>query len=497
MDASKSLLRPLGVFGYDEVEPVILAALVTEDPLLLIGRPGTGKTYLLNSLSEALGLAHRHYNASLISFDDLVGFPYPQPDVSGVRFLETPATVWPAESVLVDELNRCRPEHQNRFFSLIHERRLQGIRLEKLRYRWAAMNPTGGDTHSGCLGAEPLDAALADRFAFVVNVADWEDLSRDDRRAVADPSGEGVIAADGGRLAQFIGTARAEFLKRVQKPPETVLDYATAVATHLGESGVRLSPRRVRQLARNLLGVSVVSPAPGEAAFRLALEWSLPQRATGEAPDRSVVAAAHRATWSSLMITDAEKWLYAFHAEPELAGKIGRLLKTCPDPDTGTLAVTEFLAKAPTERAIAFSLALFPALLVCPEIRVGAEGLHELGRFAVPALHVESFRYWRDPGKSVGVPLFLTSFNTPDELWRQYAAVLEPLARYPRHHARSSQLFARLHELNLRIQEPEKLEREFNRAVALLRDRVPRLTQTESKRSRKSQTKPKSKATQP
>jgi hypothetical protein len=47
-------LRELGVFGFDPVEVVILAALVSEDPLLLIGRSGTGKTFLLNSLSEAL-----------------------------------------------------------------------------------------------------------------------------------------------------------------------------------------------------------------------------------------------------------------------------------------------------------------------------------------------------------------------------------------------------------------------------------------------------------
>ena len=52
--------------------PVILAALTSGDPILLIGRSGTGKTFLLNSISEALGLEHRHYNASLISFDDLV-----------------------------------------------------------------------------------------------------------------------------------------------------------------------------------------------------------------------------------------------------------------------------------------------------------------------------------------------------------------------------------------------------------------------------------------
>jgi MoxR-like ATPase len=111
-----SRLARLGVYGFDPAEPVILAALVTEDPLLLIGPSGTGKTFLLNTLSEALELEHRHYNASLISFDDLVGFPYPDKHNEGVKFLQTPATVWGAESVLIDEISRCKPEHQNRLF---------------------------------------------------------------------------------------------------------------------------------------------------------------------------------------------------------------------------------------------------------------------------------------------------------------------------------------------------------------------------------------------
>ena len=46
-------LADLGVYGFDRHETTILAALVTEDPLLLVGRSGTGKTFLLNTLSEA------------------------------------------------------------------------------------------------------------------------------------------------------------------------------------------------------------------------------------------------------------------------------------------------------------------------------------------------------------------------------------------------------------------------------------------------------------
>src|SRR5687767_3981775 len=41
-------LADLGVYGFERHEVAIYAALVTEDPLLLVGRSGTGKTFLLN-----------------------------------------------------------------------------------------------------------------------------------------------------------------------------------------------------------------------------------------------------------------------------------------------------------------------------------------------------------------------------------------------------------------------------------------------------------------
>ena len=161
MSVSSGVLRGLGVYGYDVVEPVVIAALVTGKPLLLIGKAGTGKTFLLNSISEALALEHRHYNASLIAFDDLVGFPYPEEAGEGIRYLPTPATVWEAESVLIDEISRCKPEHQNRLFSLVHERRIQGLKLERLKYCWAAMNPCAADqgVEDYYEGSVPLDQA--------------------------------------------------------------------------------------------------------------------------------------------------------------------------------------------------------------------------------------------------------------------------------------------------------------------------------------------------
>ena len=95
---AETLLRQLGIIGIDHLEPVILAAIATEQPLLLIGTHGTAKSLLLSRLCEALDLTWRHYNASLINYDDLVGYPLPD-DAGNLKFVQTPASIWGAEAV--------------------------------------------------------------------------------------------------------------------------------------------------------------------------------------------------------------------------------------------------------------------------------------------------------------------------------------------------------------------------------------------------------------
>jgi len=74
---------------------------------------------------------------------------------------------------------------QNKLFPVVHERRIQGILLESLRYRWAAMNPpVSEEDENGYVGSEPLDPALADRFAFVVVMPGWELYDEEEQVAV-------------------------------------------------------------------------------------------------------------------------------------------------------------------------------------------------------------------------------------------------------------------------------------------------------------------------
>jgi MoxR-like ATPase len=397
----KGFLRQLGVYGYNETEVAILASLVSEDPLLLIGKAGTGKTFLLNSLSEALDLSHRHYNASLIAFDDLVGFPWPDNATGGIRYLETPATIWGAESVLVDEINRCKPEHQNRLFSLVQEKRIQGLKLDKLQYRWAAMNPPGIDQDGeGYLGCEPLDAALADRFAFIIEVADWSELSQDDQKLIADPRGEGVIARDELGVAGFVKEAKVRLKKLNQQPPEILLEYARRAASAMGEAGVRFSPRRVRQLAKNLLALTVVCDMPRESLFLKGLEWSIPQRATGVKVEKAVVLAAHRVAWESSCTDKEDQWLHEFHWKKNIDEKVSFLLGTSQCPDTGTVAVAQFLATASKAEAAAFSASLYPAMCHDPSHILGEEGVQDLGKIAQKVFSVDKVLTWRD-GKKI------------------------------------------------------------------------------------------------
>jgi MoxR-like ATPase len=461
--STRGRLAALGAYGFDAQEPVILAALASGDPLLLIGRSGTGKTFLLNSISEALGLEHRHYNASLISFDDLVGFPYPDEAKATVRFLETPATVWGAESVLIDEISRCKPEHQNRLFSLVHERRIQGLALTRLRYRWAAMNPCSSDQSGGeeYLGVEPLDPALADRFAVILEVGDWDALGDDDRRRVANPVGEGTTADDGGQLKAALGEWQRAFAAHLDRCPSQIVDYVCAVTTALGDGGIRLSPRRTRLITRTLLAATIVkgiaSNALGakavDALFRTVLDASLPQRAWGATPEADKVAAAHRLAWDCTMLQGADRWLHHFHLQRALDRKAQLLLESCPDPDTGTLAIEQLLANEPKQRAAAFSLAAYPAA-VAGGLPIGAEAVNDLGLLAQQAITVDGAITWQERLSEAG--------TTHPEL-ATYATVLRRLGAARGERARQLFYFCLVNKLT--VANPREFEQEFHRCV--------------------------------
>ena len=95
------------------------------------------------------------------------------------------------------------------------------------------------------LGSEALDPALADRFAFVVRMPGWRELSEADRLALVSgaAASTGSGAADLRALVAHCAalTARVELEERPR-----ISAYVVRLIDLLGTGGIALSPRRAR-----------------------------------------------------------------------------------------------------------------------------------------------------------------------------------------------------------------------------------------------------------
>ncbi len=366
------LLRRLGLYGLDHLDVVVLAALADERPLLLVGPHGTAKSELLNSLARELGLRHRHYNASLLSFDDLVGYPVPDRETGRMEFLETPAAIWGAQSVFLDEISRCRPETANKLFSIVHEARVQGLELPDLRYRWAAMNPPvtdedddGGDAppDDPYLGSVPLDPALADRFAWVVEVPSLTDLSVAARRDVIARGGERSPRGPG--LVRLVEETRAAFAGLGAAERSWAVSLVEAVIDPLREANLPISGRRAVFLRDSILwalaaGRTLRARTSLADAAMVALTHGLPQRAQGRKIRPAVIRAIHRSA-VEVAGEPGDSLLRAIRAEKDPVRRIALALEAPPTAlDRGTVSrlVSDALAGLPKPRRWALSLLL-------------------------------------------------------------------------------------------------------------------------------------------
>lgn len=455
----KNFLQKLGAYGFGNIEPVILAALISEDPLLLIGKAGTGKTFLLNSLSETLGLEHRHYNASLLSFDDLVGFPMPAADGKSVEFLPTPATVWNAESVLIDELSRCKPETQNKLFSVIHERKIQGIALPHLRYRWAAMNPlnspdaSDNDQYEGSMA---LDQALADRFAWIVTVPDWGELTTAEQELVIHPAGEGLVNTRGTSFIEQLQKLRAAFQTKITEWDPKISTYCRLTASILTTSGYRISPRRARLMARNIVSLLIAHQALNpeqdttdlNALFRLALIWSVPHRAWLPSVPLHTLEAAHTQAMKSLSATDpADLWLTEFECAPTLKERFDLLFRPDVHSDTISLGVIRFMNRGSRTETAIFAFTSFPCLFKLGILK--DEALQLISETASKVIHVEGTYQWNAGTASTGI-------------WKCEQFLKQNLLKSPKRANRARQLLMYLALNNIPIPEPELVEEQLN-----------------------------------
>lgn len=376
------LTQPLGLEGWAALEPVLLAALASEEPLLLIGAHGSAKSFLLERLAQALQLEFRFYNASLINYDDLVGIPMPSDDRKSLHYISTPSAIWNAEVVFFDEINRTRPELQNKLFPIIHERRVQGIALDRLKYRWSAMNPppaadNNDETLDAYVGAEPLDPALADRFCFLVEVPRWQQLTEGEKRRIFRDqfNGEHTFLVP---PPDLVARARHRLKALQSSPPPSLEDYLLNLLGHLETQSVVFSARRATMLYRNILAVQAAREALYELCFPdlqagqvdwktsalLALQNSLPQTALGRRPEGALLLAAHRHAWEVSKLDSDNPWRELLQINDPLARCVAaiRLGERIDDGQLSQIVLDALGSQEDSSLRKAVALAIYAAL---------------------------------------------------------------------------------------------------------------------------------------
>ncbi len=352
MKASKttSLTGSLGVHGWREYDSLILAALALEAPVLLIGVHGTAKTLLVERLAEALGGSFRHYNASLINYDDLVGIPYPD-DIGGLKFIGSQSSIWGATFTFFDEVNRCRPDLQNKMFPIIHERKVAGVSLSDLKHRWAAMNPPAAvDGIGEYVGAEPLDLALADRFWLTIKVPTWSALTREERALVVEGRLSESVAIS---IPDLIDLTLSTLLSVESEYGKFATSYVVSLADILISKGIMISSRRSAVLRKLVLASIAATSVLGETLNipdlleRLLLS-GLPQWADPAPPELATVLAAHRqAIDLAKLPTDSFK--RRIFEEPDLIRRVNIALESSAEDTLLATTVLGALASLPTE----------------------------------------------------------------------------------------------------------------------------------------------------
>ena len=126
----KNLLDKTEVAGISSIENQILISLVTGDPLMLMGNPGSAKTMMATNVAALLGFTDEtfvDYSVPMITADDIIGAPVPEKKESDGKwtlgFAETPASIWKKQFVFFDEINRGKTiDTQNLMLKIISER---------------------------------------------------------------------------------------------------------------------------------------------------------------------------------------------------------------------------------------------------------------------------------------------------------------------------------------------------------------------------------------
>ncbi|MEM7697473.1 MAG: MoxR family ATPase [Verrucomicrobiota bacterium] len=219
------------IVGYDELLTDTLAAVFSRGHVLLEGVPGLGKTFLVKTLSDVMGLSPGRIQCTPdLMPADILGTHIVNENDEGRRVLHFERGPVFANLVLVDEVNRATPKTQAALLEVMQEQAVTAggdtMALPQPFFVMATQNPMEME------GTYPLPEAQADRFLFKLHVPfpDKATLVEISRR---------TSAFDDAALEQRISSEDIiRFQKIVSAVPvaDSVTEYAAhlVLATHPG-----------------------------------------------------------------------------------------------------------------------------------------------------------------------------------------------------------------------------------------------------------------------
>ncbi|MGE5217195.1 MAG: AAA family ATPase [Chloroflexota bacterium] len=190
------------IVGHDELIRKVLIAFFAGGHVLLEGVPGLGKTLLVKSLSQALGMSFKRiqFTPDLMP-SDIVGTEV-LTETNGRREFQFKQGPIFAHVVLADEINRATPKTQSAVLEAMEEKQVtvfgDSHRLESPFIVLATQNPIELE------GTYPLPEAQLDRFFFKLLVIPPEpaELKEILKRTTGTAVGEisKILPDDGGKL---------------------------------------------------------------------------------------------------------------------------------------------------------------------------------------------------------------------------------------------------------------------------------------------------------
>jgi len=296
-------LEKLGIYGMESIEDYILSALITGDPILLVGEIGSAKTFLSRKIAEALGLKFHSYDASKALFEDVIGFPNPNDFEKGeINYIPTPISIWDKEFILIDEISRAEPMMQNKWLEIIRERKIMGAELKNLKYIFGAMNPPE------YLGTNYLDKAFAGRFSLIIKIPSISSMKDEEIRKImkgtCDEDAPLLNKKENKRefkeLKEFIEKCRRDYKKVENKFYKKLIDYIELLINECKNSKISIDGRRAKMIYRNIISLITVKINKGNfkekdlySLFYHTLLNSLPFKITGEKFNEEIIHLIH------------------------------------------------------------------------------------------------------------------------------------------------------------------------------------------------------------